>query len=64
MRAYFWIKHIGDSIHCSVQQQASDEENKENHVGEDGGEVHNLKFGKKHIVHFPLPKLWLFYRMF
>lgn len=46
MCAYFWIKHIGDSIHRSVQQEASDEENKENHVGEDGGEVHHLKFRK------------------
>lgn len=43
-RSYFWIKHVGDSIHGSVQQKASDEENEEHHVGEDGGEVHDLEF--------------------
>lgn len=53
--SYFWIKHIGDSIHGAVQQKASDEENEEHHVGEDGGEVHDLECRRGGTIKLDFP---------
>lgn len=55
--AYFRIKHVGDTIHRSIQCQPSDEEDEEHHVGKDWGKVHHLRFRNRDKTMMFVPEI-------
>lgn len=44
---YLGVEHVGDSLQGPIQKESSDKEAEQNHIGEDGGEIHHLESEKE-----------------